>query len=366
MQEIRIWEFEFSKDYFEPIKQIVRENNPFISTVSLDDVYSLEEYMLSDEDTRLNVLLDNNIFTRLVYLSKGGVIQGTEEEIKTYRFCCAVMCFIVLGGFVIEPNIALYERASKNTHLNAIQDIFNFRVADHIHPMAYASLALGLEERFSDEEIEKAKKLINEDHLRIEESNFTKKLDDWKLIYLHLLKIFEINKSELNDTQKIQLFLEWIVKDCFSTQISIIFALLIFSPKSSSMGTMIKNINSLNENKLKSGLKNAAWDLAYITKFIKLSKNQPENIIWFFCTHDKVLKKIARNLFLKDVQEIQVALNKLINEFWGRKKGDIVFLYYKKMSCSVTEHSEKRIQHNKNVRLKIDQMIEELEFEVFF
>jgi hypothetical protein len=47
---------------------------------------------------------------------------------------------------------------------------------------------------------------------------------------------------------------------------------------------MIKKINSTNLDKLQDGLRNAAWDLTYIIKFRKLSKDQPENIVWFFCS----------------------------------------------------------------------------------
>jgi hypothetical protein len=38
MEEIHIGEFEFARDYFEPIKQIVRDNNPLIGTVNLSDI----------------------------------------------------------------------------------------------------------------------------------------------------------------------------------------------------------------------------------------------------------------------------------------------------------------------------------------
>lgn len=247
MEEIHIGEFEFARDYFEPIKQIVRDNNPLIGTVNLSDIYSLEEYMMSTEDTKLNVLLDNNIFTRLIYLTKGGEIKGNSEEIKTYRFCCAVMCFFVLGGFNIEPNIALYERASKKNHSNAINDVYHFRVADHIHPMSYAELALGIKDKFCEEEIETAVNFLTPHYLETEETNFEKDLDDWKIIYFHLLKIYELKTTEIDGTQKIKSFLKWVVEDCFSTSVSTIFALIFFSPNSSSFGTMIKKINSTQQ-----------------------------------------------------------------------------------------------------------------------
>jgi hypothetical protein len=163
--------------------------------------------------------------------------------------------------------------------------------------MSYAELALGIKDKFCEEEIETAVNFLTPHYLETEETNFEKDLDDWKIIYFHLLKIYELKTTEIDGTQKIKSFLKWVVEDCFSTSVSTIFALIFFSPNSSSFGTMIKKINSTNLDKLQDGLRNAAWDLTYIIKFRKLSKDQPENIVWFFCSYDKVLKKIARNLF---------------------------------------------------------------------
>lgn len=365
MEEIYIHEFEFASDYFEPIKQIVRENNPLIGTVDLNDIYSLEDYMASSDETKLNVLLDNNIFTRIVYLAKGGEITGNSEEIKTYKFCCATMCFFILGGFNIEPNIALYEKASRNTHSSAVDAISYFRLADHIHPMSYAELALGVKNKFDKIEIETAQKLISYNHLEIKETNFKRLLDDWKIIYLHLLKIYELKITQIQDTEKIRTFLTWVVEDCFSNPASTIFAFIFFSPNSSSFGSMIKKVNSSDINKIKHGLENAAWDLTYITRYRKLSKVQEENAIWFFCSHDKVLQKIVRNLTLKREDDRQTALNTLAEEFWGRGKYKEVLGYYDQMATSITENNERRIQHNRSIRSRLDSMIKEQEFKIF-
>ncbi|TAN65660.1 MAG: hypothetical protein EPN17_15945 [Methylobacter sp.] len=364
MQELCIIEFEFAKDYFEPIKKIVREGNPLITTAYIEDIYFLENYMLSGKNAKFNVLLDNNIFTRLVYLAKGGQIQGDDESIKTYKFCCAVMCFFILGGFDIEPNLALYERASKNTHSNAIKDIDHFRVADHIHPMGYAELALGVRDKFSDKEINKARNIIDKNLQKTEEQNYSKQLNDWKIKYLHLLKIIEIQKCKLEDTEQIKIFFEWITKDCFTTPATIMFALLFFSPNRHSLGKMIKNVNSQN-NKLKDGLKNAAWDLTYLTSLRNKSKNQSEDTIWFLCTHDKLLQTIARSLYLKEGQEIETAVYNLINEFWGTKKGSQVYDYYKKMVVTVSENNIARTERNREISKQVGKMIEDLESRIF-
>lgn len=362
MQEICVIEFEFARDYFEPVKKIVRDANPLIASSTIEDIYCLERYMLRQEGLNHNVLMDNNIFTRVVNLAKGNKIPSTEA--KDYRFCCAVMCFFILGKFNIEPNIALYERTSKNSHSQAIEDLYYFRVADHIHPMGYARLALGLTNEFSNEEIQSAKKIIDGNFRDTEESNYGKLLDDWKLIYLHLLKVTTLSKNTLEDTENARLFLEWITHDCSTSPGSIIFALLFFSPKRSSLPTMIKKINTGNADTLIKGVKNAAWDLTYITKYRKLSKNQSEQTIWFFCSNDNLLKIIARSLYLKEDQKIETAVQSLINDYWGNKKGNKVYEHYKAMEMVISSDKEARIIHNKKIDLQIDQMISELESEI--
>lgn len=123
MEELYTVETEFNPVLCYPIEVTVRENNPLITSPSTtEDIYSLKEYIIRGDGVKLNVLLDNNILTRLIHLAKGNEIQGDEKSIKAYQYCCAVMCFFILGNFQIETNIALYEKASKNGHLSAIDD----------------------------------------------------------------------------------------------------------------------------------------------------------------------------------------------------------------------------------------------------
>jgi hypothetical protein len=123
MEEIYTVETEFNTVFYYLIETLVQQSNPLIATPStIKDVYSLEEYMIRGDGVKLNVFLDNNILTRLVHLAKGNEIQGNEEIVKVYRYCCAVMCFFILGNFQIETNVAFYERASKNGHQKAVGD----------------------------------------------------------------------------------------------------------------------------------------------------------------------------------------------------------------------------------------------------
>ncbi|WP_019866082.1 hypothetical protein [Methylovulum miyakonense] len=357
--ESTLFELGFPRDDFERIKVIVKENDPLIPTAYLkfDDIYSLEHYMCW-KSGKLNVLLDNNIFTRLVYLAKGCEIRGNEEEIKAYRFCCAAMCFFILGKFNIEANVPLYERASQNTHENAINDLYYFRVADHVDASAYAKLALGRANRFSDAEIEDARKTIEGNLKNPEESNFKKQLNDWKLSYVQLLKIVELSKhNDLEKTDQIRKFFDWVIHDFRSSTGPLMFALLFLSPKKP--GKMIKNINTKDFPTLIKNIKNAAWDLTYLAELRKRSKNQPDDTIWFFCSQDKLLQRIERLLLLKKGYEIEAVIQNLIDEFWGKSNVQKVYKYYQMLSAPLK--SETRREHNKNVLSQTDKMITDLE-----
>jgi|GEM_PF-2797278 len=365
MQAITVLELDFPRDDFELIKAVVRENDPLIPTAYLtlddiyflNDVYSLEDYMLW-EGGKLNVLLDNNIFTRLVYLAKGGEITGNEEAIKTLRFCCAAMCFFILGKFNIETNLALYERASMNSHANAINDLYHFRVSDHIDARAYANLALGRANRFSDAEIEDARKIIEGRLNNPKESNFEKQLNSWKLSYVQLLKMVELSKnSDLEKTEQIEKFFDWIINDFRSSTGSLMFALLFFSPRNP--GKMIKNVNTNDFFTLKKNIKNAAWDLTYLAELRKRSKNQPDDTIWFFCSQDKLLQRIERLHLLKKGHEKETAIQILIDEFWGKSNGQKVYTYYQMLTAPI--NSKTRVEHNRNVLSQSDEMIADLE-----
>jgi len=329
-------ELSFPRDDFEQIKVIVKENDPLIPTAKLvfernysflnfDDPYHLEHYICWEKG-KLNVLLDNNIFTRLVYLAKGNEIRGKEEDIKYDRFCCAAMCFFILGKFNIEVNVPLYERASQDTYENAINDLYYFRVADHIDASAYANLALGRANRFNNAEIADATKIIEGRLEEPQESNFEKQLNDWKLSYIQLLKIVELSKNnDLEKTEQIRKFFDWVINDFRSSYASLMFALLFLSPRNP--GSMIENPNTKNFPTLKKHIKNAAWDLTYLAELRKRSKYQPEDTIWFFCSRDKLLQKIERLLLLKKGHEIETAIQSLIKDYW---KSDVnkVYGYY--------------------------------------
>ncbi|MEQ1635930.1 MAG: hypothetical protein ABL903_04510 [Methylococcales bacterium] len=352
----------FDPEFISRIEMMVRAGDALIASPStIQDAYSLEEYIIRGANTSLNVLLDTNILTRLIHLAKGIEINESEKEI--YQNCCAVMCFFILGKFQVEPNIAVYEKASKNGHSNALNDYRNFMIANHIHPLVYAKLAFGQINKIDTKQIQYTKETINIGSP--EESDFAKKLNDWKLIYLSLLKAKTLLKAELERTEKFKSMMEWFVSQSSTTPEIIVFIIFLFSPRASNkIGKMINDIKSPDFEIQKEGLKNTAWDLTFLTEWDTKCRSQPKTTVWFFCTHDKVLEAIARYCHPKQVEDKDITLQNLITDYWGKSEGKKVYSHYKEMEKAISSNIDNRRDHNRTVWSNIDKMIEDLELEL--
>lgn len=355
MKEIYKMDSEFSAVFQYPIERLVRESDSLIAAhAALQDIYSLGEYQKLGAVKRV-VLLDNNILTRLIDLAKGNEIRGDELSKENYRYCCALMCFFILSDIDIETNISFYERASSNGHPKAIDEYPYFMIANHIHPMIYANLALGMTNHICNEQIEYTRNIIKIDVPK--ESDFSKDLNDWKLIYSHLLKAKILLRGEPKPVKRIEQMMEWFTSESSVLPSSLLFILILLSPKSGKLGSLVKNINSSEFATLKKGLKNAAWDLTYLTTWRKMTNSQSETL-WFFCSLDGNLQSIARLLYAKEGEEKDDAFNKFIEEYWGKKSPEIN-RYYEDLGVALNEES--REAHNNNVLTKIDIVIEKLE-----
>jgi len=355
MKEIYKMDSEFSAVFQYPIERLLRESDSLVAAhAALQDIYSLGEYQKLGAVKRV-VLLDNNILTRLIHLAKGLEINGDGESVKNYKYCCALMCFFILNDIDIETNISFYERASSNGHQKAIDEYSCFMIANHIHPIIYAELALGITKKNCAKQIE-----YTRDNIKIvvpEESNFSKQLNDWKLIYSHLLKAKILLRDEPKPVKRIEQMMEWFTSESSVLPSSLLFILILLSPKSGELGSLVKKINSSEFTTLKNGLKNAAWDLTYLTTWRKLTKSQPETL-WFFCSLDKKLQSIARLLYARKGEGRDEALYKFVEEYWGKKSPEIN-RYYENLGDALNEES--RETHNNNVLSKIDIVIEKLE-----
>jgi len=362
LEEFHYVELDFEIKLLEPLQNLVKHGNPFVvSPSNIDSPYNLLEYIRASKfsDIELMALVDNNVLTRATSIAKGEEITGDSESQNVARLACGIMCFFILGEFTVEPSMSIYEKASMSSHEEAASELFHFKVADHLHPQIFAELALGIRNSASQKEIEISRDVVIQNSRPLREKNFAKTLDPWKINYLFVLKAAELWKKGHGKVEAAKEFIEWMEKDTFFNAISSIFALLFLSP--SRIAKMLKGINSSNIKKFRNGLKNCAWDLAYITQWSGFARDAKPETIWFLCTHDKVMKQIASTVFLQPGVSENDAIGGLFNSYWGEKDGRYLYNIYKDTVSSIALSKEKRDPRIHQRFHEVDDMIEKLE-----
>ena len=291
------------------------------------DKYDLKSYIFASTALKkeLYALLDNNLTTRVVELATGIEMPAEANKKPAYVLASAVMGFLIGAEFLIDPTMAIYEKASSLGHEAAAEQLYKFRIADHIHPQAWIDIALERETRISQDEIELAISYVMKDAPDIAETNFAKRLDIWKLNYYFVLKAASLWRNEHCDVKAALAFIEWMESESFFNNIAAIFTLILFSPKR--YGKMIKGIESTSAKKFRDGLKNAAWDLAYIRYWAKKYKDADENSFWLLCSNDLALRRIASCIF-EDPELGEAHLLHILQHYWGQNKAKQILKVY--------------------------------------
>lgn len=154
---------------------------------------------------------------------------------------------------------------------------------------------------------------------------------------LNIAKIF-LNDS-LNNVQKITNICEWMIKDYCVSGNALLFALVYYSPNK--FGRMIKNI--CNEKRI-NGIRNAAWDMCYLTSLFNRTKNDEK--YYMFITNDKILIEIG-NLMYSTNNDIDESEKRgvFFNKYWG-KDFKVIQNVYESIICSnrIKQDRQKRIE----------------------
>lgn len=151
----------------EELVQMLRETDPFVlaSFESPGSVYQLKDYLIHhlQGGEPIRALLDRNLLTCVVRAASGEAIR---RENAVDRTAMAVMAFLRAANVSIEPNLALYELAAKAGGGRAHSELATLRLAEELHPMTYANLALGDAQRVPEWVLDDARSRAAADEVR--------------------------------------------------------------------------------------------------------------------------------------------------------------------------------------------------------
>jgi hypothetical protein len=249
------------------LQDLLRESNSFVPSFVGADVYSVETYIVqyARERTETTLLFDRNLYSQVVALTKGS--RATEKS----RFAAAVMAFASCANAQIEPSLALYEGSASGARRAWKRDLEVFHRADEIHPANWAALALGYAERF-DRRIP-GKRLRSEPAKSFDP---TAKLRFYGFVYPIVLKMATISRVGGQPDEKMIELLDWMYYRWHFSAPATFLAIQALShdpPKD-----VFKNIGSKDRKKALAGVRNAAWDLVYITAWYEELRPRYKNM----------------------------------------------------------------------------------------
>jgi len=268
------------------LQNLLRKSSCFVPSFVGTDAYSVETYIYQYAMSRTETmfLFDRNLYSQVVALAKGA--RATENS----RCAAAAMAFASCANTQIEPNLALYEGAASGARRAWKRDLEIFHKADEIHPMNWASLALGHVDRF-DRRIP-GKRLQSEAARSFDPKG---RLRFYDFIYPIALKTALISMAGGRSERKMLELLDWVYQCWHFSAPALLLATQALShdpPKD-----IFKNIRLKDRKKALRGVENAAWDLVYITAWFERIKTQAkENELTVLCSRDKVLLKVAELL----------------------------------------------------------------------
>jgi hypothetical protein len=268
------------------LQDLLRESNCFVPSFIAADAYSIETYLIqyASHRTETTFLFDRNLYSQVVALAKGS--RATEKA----RFAAAVMAFASCANVQIEPNLALYEGSASGARKAWKRDLQVFHRADDIHPANWAALALGYAEQF-DRRI--PGKRVRSEPTKIFDP--AAKLRFYGFVYPIALKMAMISLAGGRSDMKMIDLLDWMYYCWHFSAPATLLATQALShdpPKD-----VFKNVGSTDRKKALAGVRNAAWDLVYVTAWYEKIKTQTEgNHLTVLCSRDKVLLKVAELL----------------------------------------------------------------------
>lgn len=237
------------------------------------------------------ILPDRNVVTRIARIAEYGAQRPLD---KPTQFAADLMAFSQCLNFNFDPLIAFHELAHRLGNAAAHRELTWFRAADEAQSQAWIDVARGRTDRLK---VTAPSEQSDED--------LAAPIDRWERNYVVALKIAELELTGKRSLDRAIALLDWMVDDFFLAGPAAFFASMYFSPLAERK-RLIKQLRSEDRERAIAGIKNAAWDMTYLSNFAQRTQDAgdgPSRI--FFATADRGLAAIAGCLII-DADEGQL------------------------------------------------------------
>jgi hypothetical protein len=249
------------------------------------------------------LLPDRNLITRMARIAKDGVSRPIDDPTK---IAASLMAFAQTMNFDIDPSIAFHELASRQGNDLAHEELKWFRAADEAQPLAWIDIALGRSDRLNAVSIPD-----------VQSHDLARPIGRWRRNYVVALKIAELELSNLSNLDRLLTLFRWMIDDFIWAGPAAIFATMYYSPIAARSG-MLKHLRSPNRLRAIAGIKNAAWDITYLSEFARHVSEAKNSKKWFvLATADKALAQLAPLLIVDaEMDERSTVFAREFSRWW--------------------------------------------------
>jgi hypothetical protein len=255
------------------------------------------------EDITTTILPDRNLVSRMARIARSGLDDPLDFPTTV---AVNLMAFAQALDINIEPSIAFHEFAHIHGNVTAHEELAWFRAADQGAALDWINLALRRSDRL---EIVEPRWSGTED--------LALPLRRWNRNYIVALKIAELELKPIGHLERALQLLDWMFNDFIVAGPAAAFSTMYFAP-SAPRRNIIKHLRSPDRTRAIEGVKNAAWDITYLSDFVeRVQAGQEQRQRYIFATADRKLASIAPLLLLGNHEtEDQGSLRVALQDWW--------------------------------------------------
>ena len=303
--------------------------DPFVTTgLEIDDPYSLFEYAQNSQygDCELRAVLDRNLISCVCRLARGEPIPEDSGSAETYRVAAACMAYLIVADALIDPSISIHELADSRGSEKANRELFAFRIADCLHPRPYCEIALGRATRLPQAACQDALSSVLSRSRSDPEHDLSTQLSNLTKHQASLTKLVVLSKAQCSPLQKMIEFLRWSFEEAFLNAPAITFAKMFLGRKRPR--GMIRGVDGSSIVACVRGIRNAAWDLVYLSDWSRNIGQENERLAWILCSRDVTLVDLGRDLCALRTDTGPSRRFALLQEHWDPEEAAAIHAYY--------------------------------------
>jgi hypothetical protein len=179
------------------------------------------------------------------------------------------------------------------------------------------------------------------------------RLRHYRRHYGALLQIALLDRTNLSPAEKLHRLIDWSMTSGFFDGLATSFAIVFFGRCRA--GRMMKNVRSSSGGRCLAGVRNAAWDLTYLSCWVNYA-TAPTACLWIFGTGDRVLARVARAAIGGNDRS---ALE-LFRENWPSAEATDLFSHYTDAWKLVRDSSERGAELRERFE-RLDDLVAEIE-----